>query len=184
MGTPFFSVKALIDKEGSGGSGTASKSSEIKLVASSTESVGGTASTQEEANTEMVTAIKNALIGYQTSKSYKTGDEAYYRGLFWTSKIDSNKGNEPSDTSEAWERTYLTNFSYIVKLADLTNDYTITNNLKSSKIHIDFFLKENSLYKSFDTYYTVTNDEVKVHFENLPTSADTDAEVLFYIYKN
>ena len=183
MGIPFFSVKALIDKEGSGGSGTASKSSEIKLVASSTESVGGTASTQEEANTEMVSAVKNALIGYQTSKSYKIGEDAYYKGLFWTSKQEGNKGNEPSDESEYWQRTYLTSFLYTVKLSELTNNYTIANSLKTYKTCMNFYFKENSKYIQFETYYETTDDEIKVHFENIPTSADAEAEVVFYCYK-
>ena len=170
MGIPFFSFKSLIDKTSSGGgTGGATKTSELNLTSAQTESISGTATTQEEVNAELVSNIKSSLVSWKSTLTYTKDEQKYYNGIFWTSLQDSNTGNEPSDTSTYWTRTYKNNFSKTI--TDLLTDNTITNELNSKNILVSLYSNNKVIY----TDYEVSETEIKIHFDTIPSN-----EVLVY----
>lgn len=174
MGIPFYSVKSIIDKEGSGGGGgTASKSSEIKLVSSSLESVSGTATTQEGANGEIVSAIKKALTVYNENTTYNLNDYVFYSGKVWQSLQANNKGNAPAEDSAFWKEETVSSFSATIKKEDATGDYTFANLLNSAIAHVVFYVGGERVGIS----YKISATEITVHFSD---GFKADADITAY----
>lgn len=176
MGTPFFSIKSLIDKEGSGGGGTASKSSEISLVSSSLESISGGATTQEGANSEFVSAIKKALTIYNETTTYKANDYTYYQGEVWKSLQSNNKGNTPSVGSDYWEQDVINNFSTTIAKDNASGEVVINNILGTAIIDVVFYCNGKRVYISYD----VSASEIKVNFGS---DFKADYDILVYARK-
>ena len=168
MGTPFFSVKALIDKEGGGGGESASKTSELKLTTSSLESISGTATTQEGANSEVVSEIKNSLTKYSATKSYKADDVAYYDGNLWKSLQNSNKGNTPAEDSEYWELSKKILYTETKKFSEIES---INHNLNSKNIDVQFF-EANENTRVYLSWAVMDENDIDVY-----SQIDYDGEI-------